>query len=62
MGNDIDFHSRRALAELELASASRDPEAARAHLARSSMHLESLRHGLELGAGRGHCPGGSDRR
>jgi hypothetical protein len=26
------------------------------------MHLESLRHGLELGAGRGHCPGGSDRR
>ena len=43
MAEDIDFHSRRALAELELASRSRDPEAARAHLARSGMHLKSMK-------------------
>lgn len=49
MAEDIDFHSRRALAELELASRSRDPEAARAHLARSSMHLESMKQHLETG-------------
>lgn len=48
MGEELDFHCRRALAELQLASRSLGPEAARLHLARSSLHLESMKQRLQL--------------
>jgi hypothetical protein len=52
MGEEIDFHSKCALAELQLASRSTNPEDARAHLARSSLHLQSMKQQLEIEARR----------
>jgi hypothetical protein len=43
MNEDISFHSRRAMAELDRALAARSEAAAKAHFALSSLHLERMR-------------------
>ena len=53
MANEIEFHSERWLAELELAGRAGHPKAARAHLGLSTLHfrrmldLRMLRHAGE---------------
>jgi hypothetical protein len=42
--DDISFHSRRALAELDLAVKAACGTAARAHLSLSGLHLDRMRH------------------
>jgi hypothetical protein len=41
--DDISFHSRRAMAELDLAVRANCTEAARAHFSLSSLHLDRMR-------------------
>ena len=41
-GDDIQFHSQRAAAELDLALRARHVQAARAHFGLSTLHLERL--------------------
>lgn len=43
MYDDISFHSRRAMAELDRALSARNDAAAKAHFALSSLHLERMR-------------------
>ncbi|HEX2764148.1 MAG TPA: hypothetical protein VHM92_09970 [Allosphingosinicella sp.] len=43
MHDDIAFHSRRALAEIDLARSTADSRAARAHLVLAEQHLERMR-------------------
>ncbi|HEX8669127.1 MAG TPA: hypothetical protein VF727_12240 [Allosphingosinicella sp.] len=43
MADDVTFHSKRALVEIDLASRAVHPGAARAHLALSNLHLQRLR-------------------
>ena len=42
-GDEIKYHSDRAMAELDLAVRSDHTKAARAHLALSALHLERMR-------------------
>jgi hypothetical protein len=41
--DEVKFHSDRAMAEIDLASKSRDRNAAEAHLRLSALHLERVR-------------------
>jgi hypothetical protein len=41
--DDISFHSKRAMAELDLAVRATTSAAARAHFGLSSLHLDSMR-------------------
>jgi hypothetical protein len=41
--DDISFHSKRAMAELDLAVRASSTAAARAHFSLSSLHLERMR-------------------
>jgi hypothetical protein len=43
MADDITFHSKRAMAELDLAVRATSTVAARAHFALSGLHLEKMR-------------------
>jgi len=43
MGDEVKFHTDRAMAELRLASQCIDREAAEAHLRRSARHLDRVR-------------------
>ncbi|HEY0412547.1 MAG TPA: hypothetical protein VGD66_05345 [Allosphingosinicella sp.] len=43
MQDEIKFHTDRAMSELALASGTANPEAARAHLRLSGLHLDRLR-------------------
>jgi hypothetical protein len=43
MGDEAKYHSDRAMAEIELARRAPSPDAARAHLSLSALHLERLR-------------------
>jgi hypothetical protein len=42
-GDDISFHSKRAMTELDLAVRATSTAAARAHFGLSSLHLEQMR-------------------
>ncbi len=42
-GDDISFHSRRAMAELDLAGRASTVAAAEAHFGLSTLHLERMR-------------------
>jgi len=42
-GDDIGFHSKRAMAELDLAVRAGSTEAAKAHFSLSSLHLDRMR-------------------
>jgi hypothetical protein len=42
-GDEISFHSKRAMAELDLAVRASSFEAARAHFGLSSLHLDRMR-------------------
>jgi hypothetical protein len=42
-GDDISFHSKRAMAELDLAVRAQTSAAARAHFSLSSLHLDRMR-------------------
>jgi hypothetical protein len=42
-GDDISFHSKRAMAELDLAARASTVAAARAHFGLSSLHLDRMR-------------------
>jgi hypothetical protein len=42
-GDDISFHSKRAMAELDLAVRAETSAAARAHFGLSSLHLDRMR-------------------
>ena len=53
MTDPVKFHADRAMSELALASRTRDPEAANAHLRRSGLHLDALRGLCEGKAGGG---------
>ena len=44
IGDEIRFHSLRAMAELERASSAGCTQAARAHFSLSQLHLERMRH------------------
>jgi hypothetical protein len=41
--DEIKFHTDRAMSELKLASQTANPQAARAHLKLSGLHLDRLR-------------------
>ena len=43
MGDDITFHSKRAMAELDLAVRASSTPAARAHFGLSALHLERMK-------------------
>jgi hypothetical protein len=43
MDDEIGFHSRRALAEIDLARRTADSRAARSHLSLAEQHLERVR-------------------
>jgi hypothetical protein len=47
--DDIGFHSKRAMAELDLAVRASSTEAARAHFSLSSLHLDCMRKLTETG-------------
>jgi hypothetical protein len=53
MDDEVRFHTRRAMAELDLASRSHDATAARAHLGLSELHLRRMR---EIWRGAGSSP------
>lgn len=50
MGDEVKFHTDRAMAELQLASQCGDSQAAQAHLRLSALHLDRVR--ALSGAGR----------
>jgi hypothetical protein len=50
MADEIDFHSKRAMAELDRGVGAECHRAARAHFALSALHLERMRQLVETGA------------
>jgi hypothetical protein len=42
MANEIELHTQRWMAELELASRAHHPEAAKAHLGLSTLHFQRM--------------------
>ena len=50
MADDIDFHSKWAMTELDRAVSAECQRAARAHFALSALHLEKMRQLVETGA------------
>lgn len=48
MGEEIDFHTKRAIAEIDLARRAKCYTAAQAHLQLSSLHLGRVRQCLDL--------------
>jgi hypothetical protein len=53
--DEIKFHTDRAMAELAIASKTRSPEAARAHLRLSALHLDEMRRLCGTGASPAHA-------